>query len=173
MFLQQIRRKAWIHRLRRKRQILYFSQPVNMNHQLEDIKKICICMPQDHKYFYEARACIQKIRQPKFQILLVLNRELELQAEHHGKTEIYPHLPSNPFPIQEKMINNIPKRFDIAIDLSPKPSPLTAYITGTRGKNLTIGLESDKLNSFYTVLVKPGNNYRESVITMLSLAGLL
>ncbi len=173
MFLQQIRRKAWIHRLRRKRQILYFSQPVNMNHQLEDIKKICICMPSDHKYFYEARACIQEIHQPQLQILLVLSRELELQAEHHGKTEIYPQLPSNPFPIHEEIVNNIPKYFDIAIDLSPQPSPLTAYITGTRGKKLTIGLENKQLNSFYTVLVKPGDNYRDSVMTMLSLAGLV
>ncbi|MBW6458072.1 MAG: hypothetical protein K0B52_02800 [FCB group bacterium] len=145
---------------------------MNIQQQLADMKTVCICMPADHKYFYEARSCIQEINKKDIKITLILSRELELLAEHRGKTEVYPVLASKPFPVPRDKTEHIPRAFDIALDLSPEPSPLTAYITASRGKKLTIGLKSADLDRFYTILVNPAENYRESVMTLLSAGGL-
>jgi hypothetical protein len=173
MILRQLRLAMWISRLKRKKEILFFPKPVNIQEQLADMRTVCICMPADHKYFYEARSCIQEISKKNIKITLILSRELELLAEHHGKTEVYPLLASKPFPIPKDKIGHIPTAFDVALDLSPEPCPLTAYITGTRGKKLTVGLKSTDLDPFYTILVNPAENYSESVMTLLSVAGLL
>lgn len=157
--------------LRRSKKILAYRKPTSLQEQMKDASKICICMPRDHRYFYEARECLQKIKDHEHWILLVLGRDMELLAEHTGKTEVYPHEPSKPFPIREETVRSIPARFDIAIDLSPEPSPTTAYITGTRGKKMTIGLKHGELDPFYTVLVNPHDDYKTSVMTILSLAG--
>jgi hypothetical protein len=172
MLLENLRRKMWTGRLRRKKKILSFSRPVNVQERIARSAKICICMPDDHKYFYEARDCLKGIPKKGLRITLVLNRKLELLAEHPGETAVYPDPPKKPFPLRESLFNAIPGDFDIAIDLSPQPTAMTAYITGTRGKKLTIGPESGKYDPFYTVLVKTSDRYPASVMTMLSLAGL-
>lgn len=163
----------WANTLRRRKKVLSFNKPVSLQEQMDNATRICICMPRDHDKFYIARNCLQQIKGSDHWILLVLGREMELLAEHSGKTEVYPHISKTPFPIQEESVKNIPAKFDIAIDLSPKPTPLTAYITGTRGKKMTIGLQSNELDPFYTALVRPGDDYKSSVETMLSLAGLV
>ncbi|MFO7841011.1 MAG: hypothetical protein R6V48_02470 [Fidelibacterota bacterium] len=173
MFLRDLRLKIWIHHLQRKKRILFFPRPVNLQKQIAGVRKICICMPDDHKLFYEARSCIKEIRQKNLRVTLVLNKDLELLAEHSGKTSVYPHILKKPFPIHESQLEGIPSGYDIAIDLSLRPTALTAYITGTRGKKLTAGFKSGDFDPFYTVLVKPSDNYYTSVMTMLSLAGLV
>ena len=173
MILGKLRLKLWIRRLKRKGKILFFPRATGIKRQLEDIKTVCICMPDDHKYFYEARSCVQEIKRNNIQITLVLNRELELLAEHRGRTEIYPLSLQRPFPVPEEKVNHIPAEFDLALDLSPQPSPLSAYITGTRGKKLTAGLKSPDLDAFYTVIINRAESYRESIITMFSASGLL
>jgi len=157
--------------LRRSGKVLAFHNPVSFQDQMKDSSRICICMPKDHHHFYEARECLQLIRDHEHWILLVLNKDLELLAEHKGKTEIYPPQLKKPFPVREDAVRHIPAKFDIAIDLSPKPDPTTAYITGTRGRKMTIGLKSGDLDPFYTVLVNPHDDYKTSVKTMLGLAG--
>ncbi len=173
MAFDQLRLRLWMNALRRKGKVLTFARPVSVQEQLAGMKKVCICMPPDHKYFYEARACLQEIRKPQTEILLVLSHDLELLAEHHGKTEIYPQTLKKPFPLREDQVANIPKRFDVALDLSPEPTPMTAYITGTRGKKLTLGFSSGTLDPFYTALVEKGEDYRASVMTLLALGGLI
>ncbi|MDZ7796638.1 MAG: hypothetical protein U5N56_06175 [Candidatus Marinimicrobia bacterium] len=173
MFLRDLRLKIWIRFLQRKKKILFFPQPVNLQKQITGVKRVCICMPDDHKLFYEARSCVKEIRQKNLHVTLVLNKDLELLAEHSGKTSTYPHIVKKPFPIHENQLKDIPSGFDIAIDLSLPPTALTAYITGTRGTKLTAGFKSGDYDPFYTVLVKPSGNYYTSVMTMLSLAGLV
>jgi hypothetical protein len=161
----------WTTSLRRRKKILSFKEPVNLQEQIKESSKICICMPRDNSRFYEAREVLHKIKNHDHWVMLILEKELELLAEHSGKTEVYPPAGSKPFPLTEEMLRHIPKNFDIAIDLSPQPTPTTAYITGTRGKKMTIGLKSGELDPFYTVLVNPHDDYKTSVITMLNIAG--
>ena len=172
MMLEKLRLKMWVNRLRRHKKTLSFNKPVSLQEQMNNASRICICMPRDHDDFYIARDCLQHIKGSGHWILLVLGRDMELQAEHSGKTEIYPPPSKTPFPIKEDSVKNIPAKFDIAIDLSPEPTPLSAYITGTRGKKMTIGLKSGTLDQLYTALVNPHDDYKKSVITMLELAGL-
>ncbi len=173
MILRDIRLKMWTNSLRRSKKILSFKEPVSLQEQIKDAYKICICMPRDDSHFYEAREVLHKIKDHDHWVMLVLEKDLELLAEHSGKTEVYPPATSKPFPISEEMVRNIPKKFDIAIDLSPQPSPITAYITGTRGKKMTIGLKKGELDPFYTVLVNPHDDYKTSIITILNIAGFL
>jgi hypothetical protein len=173
MILEKLRLKLWIRRLKHKGKILYFARATGIGQQLANMKTVCICMPDDHKYFYEARSCVQEITRKDVHITLVLNRELELLAEHSGGTEVYPTPLPRPFPISEEKVKHIPSEFDVALDLSPQPTPLTAYITGTRGKKLTAGLKSPDLDAFYTVIIHRAESYRESIMTMLSASGLL
>ena len=161
----------WVNGLRRRKKVLSFNKPVSMQEQMNNASRVCICMPRDPEKFYEARECLRKIKGSDHWILLVLGRDMELLAEHSGKTEIYPHPSKTPFPIREDSVKSIPAKFDVAIDLSPQPSPLTAYITGTRGKKMTIGLKSGVLDPLYTALVNPHDDYKTSVLTMLGLAG--
>ncbi len=172
MIFEKLRLKMWVNALRRRKKVLSFNKPVSLQKQMLNATRICICMPRDHDSFYVARECFQQIKGSDYWILLVLGREMELLAEHSGKTEVYPHISKTPFPITEESVKNIPAKFDIAIDLSPNPTPLTAYITGTRGKKMTIGLQSGELDPFYTALVNPHDDYKTSVKTMLGLAGL-
>ncbi len=171
MILRNLRLKMWMNGLRRSGKVLTYKKPTSLQRQMKDASRICICMPRDSHHFYEARECLQQIKDHEHWVLLVLGRDMELLAEHSGKTEVYPHKPSKPFPINEETVHNIPLKFDIAIDLSTEPSPTTAYITGTRGKKVTIGLKKGELDPFYTVLVNPAEDYKTSVRTMLSLAG--
>ncbi len=163
----------WVNALRRRKKILSFNKPVSLQGQMNNASRICICMPHDPDKFYEARDCLHTIKGSDHWILLVLGRDMEPLAEHSGKTEVYPQISKAPFPIKEESVKNIPAKFDIAIDLSPKPTPLTAYITGTRGKKMTIGLQSGELDQFYTALVNSHDDYKTSVKTMLGLAGLI
>lgn len=171
MVFQNIRLKLWINSLRRSGKVLNFRKPVNLQDRLKDSSRILICMPRDDHHFYEARECLQQIKDHEHWVLLVLNKGHELIAEHRGKTEVYPPAAKKPFPIKEDSVKAIPGKFDIALDLSPKPDPLTAYITGTRGKKMTVGLKNGDLDAFYTVLVNPHDDYKTSVRTMLELAG--
>lgn len=171
MLFEKLRLKIWVNSLRRRKKVLSFNKPVNVQEQMDNATRICICMPRDHDSFYLARECLQLIKGEDHWILLVLGREMELLAEHSGKTEVYPHMSKTSFPIREESVKNIPMKFDIAIDLSPVPTPLTAFITGTRGKKMTIGLQSGELDPLYTALVNPHDDYKTSVKTMLGLAG--
>jgi len=171
MVFDTLRLKMWMNSLRRSGKVLAFKKPVSFQEQMKDSSRICICMPKDEHHFYEARECLQQIKDHDHWVLLVLNKEYELVAEHRGKTEIYPPDTSRSFPVNENTVKNIPAKFDIAIDLSPKPDPSTAYITGTRGKKMTIGLKSGALDPFYTILVNPNEDYKESVRTMLRFGG--
>ena len=162
----------WVNALRSRKKILSFNKPVSLQGQMNNASRICICMPRDPDKFYEARDCLHMIKGSDHWILLVLARDMELLAEHTGKTALYPQISKAPFPIREERVKNIPAKFDIAVDLSPEPTPLTAYITGTRGKKMTIGLKSGELDPLYTVLVNPHDDYKTSVKTMLALAGL-
>jgi len=171
MIFEKLRLKMWVNALRRRKKVLSFNKPVSLQKQMSNASRICICMPKDPDSFYAARECLQQIKGSDYWILLILGREMELLAEHSGKIEVYPHISKTPFPIKEESVKNIPAKFDIAIDLSPNPTPLTAYITGTRGKKMTIGLKSGKMDSFYTALVNPHDDYKTSVKTMLGLAG--
>jgi hypothetical protein len=171
MIFEKLRLKMWVNALRSRKKVLSFNKPVSLQKQMNNASRICICMPKDPDSFYAARECLQMIKKSDHWILLVLGREMELLAEHSGKTEVYPHTSQKPFPIQEESVKKIPTKFDIAIDLSPNPTPLTAYITGTRGKKMTIGLKSGELDPFYTALVNPHDDYKTSVKTMLGLAG--
>ncbi len=171
MMFEKTRLKMWIGSLRRRGKILAFREPVSFQDQLKDSSRICICMPKDDHHFFEARECLHQITDHSHWVLLVLKKEHEIIAEHSGKTEVYPPPARKPFPLREDMVRNIPKKFDIAIDLSEKPDPVSAYITGTRGKKMTIGLKSGALDHFFTVLVNPHDDYKASVRTMLGLAG--
>ncbi len=173
MLLRDLRLKLWIGRLRKKKKILYFPRPVSLQHQLTGVKKVCICMPAEHEPFYDARACLLDVDRKYLDITLVLDKAHELLAEHSGRIVTYPRELKKPFPVHEEQLKDIPKDYDIAIDLSPRPAALTAYITGTRGKKMTIGTKSRDFDPFYTVLIKPSEDYRHSVMTMLSVAGLL
>ena len=169
--LDKLRRNIWINSLRRSGKVLAFKQPVSFQEQMKDSSRICICMPKDEHHFYEARECLQEIKDHDHWVLLVLKKEHELVAEHKGKTEVYPSVSSSSLPVKEDAVKSIPVKFDIAIDLSPKPDPMSAYITGTRGKKMTIGLKSGDLDPFYTILVNPNEDYKESVRTMLRFGG--
>ena len=171
MILETTRLKLWINGLRRSGKILAFREPVSLQAQMEEASRILICMPRDPHDFYEARECLHLIKDHDHWVMLVVNKDLELLTEFSGKTEIYPPMATRSFPVKSESVANIPKKFDVAIDLSPIPSPVTAYITGTRGKKMTIGLKNGDLDSFYTVLVNPHDDYKTSVRTMLELAG--
>ena len=171
MIFENIRFKMWMNSLRRSGKVLAFKKPVSFQQQMMDSSRICICMPKDEHSFYEARECLQLIKDHEHWVMLVLKKEHELVAEHSGKTEVYPPDTKRTFPVREESIKRIPVKFDIAIDLSPKPDPTTAYITGTRGKKMTIGLKTGTLDPFYNVLVNPHDDYKESVKTMLRFAG--
>jgi len=173
MIFEKLRLKMWVNSLRRRKKVLSFNKPVSLQEQMLNATRICICMPRDPDKFYEARECLQQIKGSDHWVLLVLGREMELLAEHSGKTEVYPHISKTSFPVTEESVRNIPAKFDIAVDLSPVPTPLTAYITGTRGKKMTIGLKSGEMDLFYTALVNPHDDYKTSVKTMLGLAGLI
>jgi hypothetical protein len=171
MIFEKTRLKLWMNALRRSGKILAFRDPVSFQEQMKDTSRICICMPRDDHHFYEARECLQQVKDHKHWVLLILNKEHELTAEHSGKTEIYPPDTKRDFPVREDRVSNIPHKFDIAVDLSPKPDPTTAYITGSRGKKMTIGLKSGDLDAFYTMLINPHDDYKTSVRTMLRFAG--
>lgn len=173
MLFEDIRLRGWIRRLRRKKKILYFRNAVNLNRQLDKVKNVCICMPRDHKYFYEARDCVSDIRRPGPKVTLVINPAQDVLTEHKGPLVHYPIFIKKPFPVREEDIPEIPRKFDLVLDLSPQPSALTAYITGTRAKKLSIGIQSEKFNDFYTVLIKASGEYIETVTTALSTAGLI
>ncbi|MDD5709924.1 MAG: hypothetical protein PHC77_05300 [Candidatus Marinimicrobia bacterium] len=168
MFLERIRLRSWIRRLRRKKRILVFRKAVNIPQQIRDSRTVCICMPPDHKFFYEARDLIKDISGSGKTITLILSRGQEVLAEHKGPVLTYPPAPKRPFPVREDQLGDIPRNFDIAIDLSPEPTVLTAYITGTRAKKLSVGIQSRDLDPFYTVLIHPAGEYMDSVILMLS-----
>ncbi|MFA5434757.1 MAG: hypothetical protein WC372_01815 [Candidatus Neomarinimicrobiota bacterium] len=168
MFLERVRLRSWIRRLRRKKRVLVFRKAVNIPRQIENARTVCICMPQDHKFFYEARDLIKDIPGSGQSITLVLSRGHEVLAEHKGPVLTYPPALKKPFPVREDQLRDIPRDFDIAIDLSPEPTALTAYISGTRAKKLSIGMQSRDLDPFYTVLVRSAGEYRDSVMSMLS-----
>lgn len=171
MMFRKMKLKMWMNSLRRRGRILSFREPVNFQEQIKEASRILICMPRDHEHFYEARECLHRIKDHRHWVLLVLSKDLELLVEFPGKTEIYPPVMKKPFPVREETVRHIPAKFDIAVDLSPQPSPVSAYITGSRGKKMTIGLKKGELDPFYTVLVNPHQDYKMSVRTMLSLAG--
>lgn len=173
MLFEDLRLRCWIGHLRRKKRILYFPEAVSLQKQLKKIKNVCICMPRDHKYFYEARDCVSEINGEGLNITLVINQAQDVLAEHQGPLVHYPLFTKKPFPVREEDIPEIPEKFDVVLDLSPQPSALSAYITGTRATYLSIGIESEKLNAFYTVLIKPSKEYMDTVTTALSAAGLL
>ncbi len=173
MLFEDLRLRCWIRRLLRKNRILYFSNAVNLQKQLKKTKDVCICMPRDHKYFYEARDCVSEIKSEGLNVTLVINQAQDVLAEHQGPLVHYPLFTQRPFPVHEEDVSEIPEKFDLVLDLSPQPSALSAYITGTRAKYLSIGIESEKLNAFYTVLIKPCKEYMDTVTTALSVAGLL
>jgi hypothetical protein len=173
MLFEDFRLHHWLGHLRRKKKILYFEDAVSWQKQVRKINTVCICMPRDHKYFYEARDCVSEVRRPGVTITMVVNPVQDALTEHRGPLAHYPLQLKKPFPVREEDIGEIPKKFDVTLDLSPQPSPLTAYITASRAEKLSIGMHSEKLNAFYTVLVKPSDDYIDAVTTALSLAGLL
>ncbi len=168
MLFQNLRLGSWTRRLRRRKRILVFRKAVNISEQIKDSQKICICMPPDHKYFYEARDFLKNISTKKMSISIVLIRGQEALSEHKGPILNYPPPLKKAFPIPEAQVPGLPKSFDIAIDLSPEPTPLTAYITGTRAKKLSIGMQSPKLDAFYTVVIQSKGEYRDSLKSMFS-----
>lgn len=171
MILEKPLFNLWLSSLRIQKKVLSFSRPINLQEQIKSLNSLCICMPRNHTHFNEAYECVKNI-QSSHVIVTLIHEPDEKNINYKGKLLVYPKPNKRAFPIKKRTLEKIPERFDVAIDLSPEPSILTAYLTGTRGKKMTIGLKSGELDVFYTTLVDPTEEYKEAVKTMLLLAGL-
>ena len=171
MILENTFFKLWLLLLRLQKKVLAFSNPVSLQEQVKAVNTLCICMPKNHTHFNEAFECVKNIQSAHIIITLIHDRA-EKEINYKGKLLSYPEESKRAFPITKRRLEKIPERYDIAIDLSPEPSILSAYITGTRGKKMTIGLKSGELDVFYTALVDPAEEYKKAVATMIELAGL-
>lgn len=171
MILENILFQLWLQSLRLQKKVLSFFNPVSLQEQVKAVNTLCICMPKNHTHFNEAFECVKNIQSKHIIITLIHDRQ-EKKIDFKGKLLPYPEEAKREFPISRKRLEKIPERYDIAIDLSPEPSILSAYITGTRGKKMTIGIKSGELDVFYTALIDPAEEYKKAVKTMIELAGL-
>lgn len=174
MILEKQQFDLWLFLLKQQKKILSFTKPVCIADQISKAKSVCICMPQNHTHFDTALACVNRIVNNEINVTIVVDRnEAQVDGTYQGKILKYPLSLKRSFPIKDKELDYIPTHYDIAIDLSPEPNELSAYITGSRGRKMTIGLKSGHLDVFYTALIEPVGEYEKAVETMLGLAGLI
>ena len=130
-------------------------------------------MPENEQHFYTARDLIKTFTSKYKSILLVTREDMEILAEHKGKVYHYSDVDRNRMIIREKDLNAMPSKTDIAIDLNLKPTLLSAYITGTRGRKMTVGMRSGEFDRFYTVLMRSGKSYQDTIRTIFSFLGFM
>lgn len=158
----------------RKKKVLVNRKPVNYNFPLERSARIIICMPSDDLEFYQARDLLKIISRTYDNIILITSAEQDLTAEHKGGQIFhYPIVDKQAKIIHEKDMIRLPVKGEIALDLSSRPSLVSAYITATRGKLLTGGIHSDEYDRFFTVCFKQGGSYKATLETMFSFLGMI
>lgn len=163
----------WLFFLKQKKGILSFNEPVSLKKQVKNVKSVCFCMPQNHNEFITALDCLNKITNQALDMTIIINKkESEAAKLIQAKILEYPSEKNRAFPIKEEKLGHILPHYDVAIDLSSKPGAMSAYITGSRGRKMTVGLKSGELDVFYTVLIDPLSDYKKAVETMLHVAGL-
>jgi hypothetical protein len=173
MILEKQQLDLWLFFLKQKKKVLSFNEPVSLKKQVSNIKSVLICMPQNHTHFGTALDCVNKIEDKAFDVTIIVDQEeVKVEDFYQGKILKYPPELNRPFPIKEEKLVHIPEHYDVAIDLSQEPGVMSAYLTGSRGRKMTIGLKSGELDVFYTVLIEPVDEYKKAIETMLGVAGL-
>lgn len=173
MILEKQQYDLWLFFLKQKKKVLSFQKPTSLKKQVSNTRNVCICMPRDHAHFNPALECVQKVCDERLKITIVVDKDMK-DVKNSSSTHVlvYPDGMKKSFPIKDELLKSIPEHFDVAVDLSSEPGILSAYITGTRGRKMTVGLKSGELDVFYTALIEPIGEYKEAVKTMLGVAGL-
>ncbi len=173
MILEKQQFDLWLFLLKQQKKVLSFSKPVSMQEQVNSIRSVCICMPRNHKHFKSALDCVNRIKNNDIDVTLIVGGQENVTDIDRVEVLRYPVNLKKPFPVKDVYLEHISAKYDVTIDLSPEPDTLSAYITGSRSRKMSIGLKSGKFDVFYTALIEPVGDYKKAVETMLNLAGLI
>lgn len=171
--MRNIKQAIWFWKLKQNKKVLVNRKPVNYNFPLEKSARIIICMPADDLEFYQARDLLKIVSQTYRNIILITSAEQDLTAEHKGQVFHYPIVDKKAKVIHKKDMDKLPAKGVIALDLSSKPSLLSAYITATHGKLFTGGIHSAKYDKFFTICFKQGKSYQATLETLFSFLGMI